>query len=114
MRRGCPEAAWPPHRPERAQPSDCCGGRAQSAAALRADLLGPRARQEELGTPALAFVRAVCEVMGLDAGVAAETAVLRRNLLRLVDTREFAPAAAFKVSRRRPGSGCCALASWPL
>jgi hypothetical protein len=52
--------------------------------------------------------------MGLDAGVAAETAVLRRNLLRLVDTREFAPAAAFKVSRRRPGSGCCALASWPL
>jgi len=56
----------------------------------------------------------VCEVLGLDAGVAAETAVLRRNLLRLVDTREFAPAAAFKVRRRRPRPGRCALARWSL
>ena len=53
--------------------------------------------QEELGTPALAFVRAVCEVLGLDSAVEAEVAVLRRNLLRLAHTREFAPAAAFKA-----------------
>lgn len=53
--------------------------------------------QEELGTPALAFARAVCEVLGLDAAVEAEVAVLRRNLLRLAHTREFAPAAAFKA-----------------
>lgn len=50
-----------------------------------------------MGTPALAFVRAVCEVLGLDSAVEAEVAVLRRNLLRLAHTREFAPAAAFKA-----------------
>ena len=53
--------------------------------------------QEALGTPALAFVRAVCEVLGLDSAVEGEVAVLRRNLLRLAHTREFAPAAAFKA-----------------
>ena len=43
-------------------------------------------------------MRAVCEVLGLDSAVEAEVAVLRRNLLRLAHTREFAPAAAFKAS----------------
>ena len=46
-------------------------------------------------------MRAVCAVLGLDAAVEAEVAVLRRNLLRLAHTREFAPAAAFKA-RARP------------
>ena len=53
--------------------------------------------QEELGTPALAFVRAVCDALRLDAAVEEEVAELRHNLLRLTHTREFAPAAAFKV-----------------
>ena len=56
--------------------------------------------QEELGLPALAFVRAVCEVLGLDDSIADETAVLRRNLLRLTQVREFADEAAFKVPAR--------------
>ena len=53
--------------------------------------------QEELGTPALAFVRAVCDALRLDVAVEEEVAELRHNLLRLTHTREFAPAAAFKV-----------------
>ena len=57
----------------------------------------PRVVQEELGTPALAFVRAVCDALRLDAAVEEEVAELRHNLLRLTHTREFAPAAAFKV-----------------
>ncbi|KAK9830879.1 hypothetical protein WJX81_001263 [Elliptochloris bilobata] len=59
-------------------------------------LAGSHLSEEELGTPALAFVRAVCEVLRLDASVEAEVGVLRRNLLRLTHTREFAHAAAFK------------------
>lgn len=57
--------------------------------------------QEELGTPALAFVRTVCEALSLDKEVEAEVAVLRRNLLRLTHTREFAEAAKFQVSPER-------------
>lgn len=53
--------------------------------------------QEELGTPALAFVRAVCDALRLDPCVQEETQVLRHNLLRLTHTREFAAAADFKV-----------------
>ena len=53
--------------------------------------------QEELGTPALAFVRAVCEVLALDGAVEEEVAALRSSLLRLTHTREFSPEAAFKV-----------------
>lgn len=53
--------------------------------------------QEELGSPALAFTRGVCEVLGLDGTVAEEVAILRRNLLRLIQTREFGEDAAFKV-----------------
>lgn len=54
--------------------------------------------QEELGTPALAFVRAVCDALRLDPCVTEEVQVLRHNLLRLTHTREFAPAAQFKVT----------------
>ena len=53
--------------------------------------------QEELGTAALAFTRAVCEVLRLDASLADEVAVLRRNLLRMTQNREFGEHAAFKV-----------------
>lgn len=48
-----------------------------------------------LGSPALAFVRAVCEVLGLDARAEAAVQALRRQLLRLLRVREFSAAAAF-------------------
>jgi len=53
--------------------------------------------QEELGTPALAFVRAVCDALALDSAVEDDVTVLRRNLLLLTHTLEFAPTAQFKV-----------------
>lgn len=62
--------------------------------------------QEELGSPALAFVRTVCEALGLDKDVEAEVAVLRRNLLRLTHTREFAESAKFQVGRLKAEGGC--------
>lgn len=55
--------------------------------------------QEELGTPALAFTRAVCEVLQLDSSLSDEVSVLRRNLLRLTQIREFGEHAAFKVDK---------------
>ena len=65
--------------------------------------------QEELGTPALAFVRAVCDALRLDAAVEEEVAELRHNLLRLTHTREFAQAAQFKVPLRACNALICAL-----
>ena len=59
-----------------------------------------RCIQEELGTPTLAFTRAVCEVLALDTALDEEVAIVRRNLLRLIHIREFSPAAAFKVHDR--------------
>lgn len=56
------------------------------------------AAQDELGAPALAFVRTVCAVLALDSGLQQEVAVLRRNLLKLVHVREFASASEFKAS----------------
>lgn len=52
--------------------------------------------QEELGTPALAFVRVVCELLSLDARVADAVSILRRQLLRLLHVREFSAAAEFR------------------
>ena len=54
--------------------------------------------QDAIGPPAQAFVRTVCAVLALDSAVADEVAVLRRNLLKLVHVREFAPSAQFQVS----------------
>ena len=59
-----------------------------------------RCTQEGLGSPALAFTRAICEILGLDTALEEEVAIVRRNLLRLVHVREFSPAAAFKVHDR--------------
>ena len=59
--------------------------------------------QEELGTPALAFVRAVCAVFALDQAVAEQVTLLRRQLLRLIHVREFAPEAEFRVRRESEG-----------
>lgn len=56
--------------------------------------------QEELGTPALAFVKTVCHLMALDSSVVDEVLVLRRQLLRLVHCKEFSAASEFKVGAR--------------
>lgn len=53
--------------------------------------------QDELGPPALAFVRTVCAVLALDSALEDQVAVLRRNLLKLVHVREFASASEFQV-----------------
>lgn len=55
--------------------------------------------QEELGTPALAFVKSVCHLLALDNAVTDEVLLLRRQLLRLVHCKEFSPSSEFKVSR---------------
>jgi hypothetical protein len=52
--------------------------------------------QEELGTPALAYVRTICHLLALDARVTDAVAVLRRQLLKLLHVREFGPLAEFK------------------
>lgn len=53
--------------------------------------------QDELGPPALAFVRTVCAVLALDSALEDQVAVLRRNLLKLVHVREYASASEFQV-----------------
>ena len=52
--------------------------------------------QEELGSPALAFVRTICHLLALDSRVSDAVAVLRRQLLKLLHVREFGPQAEFK------------------
>ena len=48
------------------------------------------------GTPALAFVKTLCAVLGLDASVRGPTALLRKNALKLLRTPEYAPEATFR------------------
>lgn len=57
---------------------------------------GSHLTEVELGPPALAFVRAVLEVLTLDKEMEAGVALLRRNLLRLLHVGEFCKEAAFK------------------
>ena len=66
--------------------------------------------QDELGPPALAFVRTVCAVLALDSALDQEVAILRRNLLKLVHVREFSSAAEFKVSVTT--SSICECLAW--
>jgi len=60
------------------------------------ELVGSHLTSEELGSPALALTRAVCEAMSLDLRLSGEVSALRRNMLRLARTREFSGAAAFR------------------
>ena len=60
------------------------------------ELVGSHLSSEELGSPALALTRAVCEAMSLDRRLSNEVSALRRNMLRLARTREFSGAAAFR------------------
>jgi len=59
------------------------------------ELVGSHLSSEELGSPALALTRAVCEAMSLDRRLSNEVSALRRNMLRLARTREFSGAAVF-------------------
>ena len=58
-------------------------------------LAGSHLSEQELGTPALALTRAICEALALDRAVADEVATLRRNMLREAAAREFSSSAAF-------------------
>jgi DNA polymerase epsilon subunit 1 len=49
----------------------------------------------ELGSPALALVRTLCHLLGLDGEVAGEVLLLRRRMLRLLGVGEFTPEAVF-------------------
>lgn len=69
--------------------------------------------QDELGPPALAFVRTVCAVLALDSALEDQVAVLRRNLLKLVHVREFASASEFQVGPcSRHCTACFTTACW--
>eukprot|EP00873_Tetraselmis_striata_P038899 jgi/Tetstr1/459163/TSEL_004609.t1 len=57
---------------------------------------GSHLTPEELGTPALAFVRSVCAIMALDTRVEDEVALMRKNLLRMVHCKEFSESASFR------------------
>ncbi|KAM3201238.1 DNA polymerase epsilon catalytic subunit A [Capsicum annuum] len=50
----------------------------------------------EKGDPALEFIKHVCAVLALDKNVQHEVLIMRRNLLKLVRVREFAPEAEFR------------------
>jgi DNA polymerase epsilon subunit 1 len=59
-------------------------------------LAGSHLTPEELGSPALAFVKTLCYLMGLDQELADEVRLLRRRLLRLLGVGEFTSDAVFK------------------
>ena len=56
---------------------------------------GSHLTPEQLGAPALAFVRSVCEVFSLDTRAEAQVGLLRAQLLRLLRVREFSKEAEF-------------------
>jgi hypothetical protein len=49
--------------------------------------------QDELGSPALAFVRLLVHLLSLDKSLETEVRLLGRGLLRLVGVDEFSPSA---------------------
>ena len=57
---------------------------------------GAHLRDAIRGTPALAFVKTLCAVLGLDASVSGPTALLRKNALKLLRVPEYAPEATFR------------------
>jgi hypothetical protein len=65
--------------------------------------------QDELGSPALAFVRLLVHLLSLDGALEDQVRLLRRSLLRLVGVDEFSPAANWAdpcISFRLPDVIC--------
>lgn len=56
----------------------------------------PFASNIHLGDPALEFIKHVCAVLALDQNVQHDILIMRRNLLKYVHVREFAPEAEFQ------------------
>ncbi|KAK2968076.1 hypothetical protein RJ640_000491, partial [Escallonia rubra] len=54
-----------------------------------------KAHPAHTGDPALEFVKHVCAVLALDQNVQHDILIMRKNLLRYVRVREFAPEAEF-------------------
>ena len=59
-------------------------------------LAGSHLSAAELGTPALAFVRAVSHMYFLDRDVKEAVTVLRRQLLKMIHVKEFGPDASWR------------------
>jgi hypothetical protein len=81
-------------------------------------LAGSYLSHDDLGSPALAFVRTACHLLGLDAAVTDDVALLRRRLLKLLGVGEFGSAAQFRepcMSFRLPDviCGCAAAGMTP-
>jgi len=60
-------------------------------------LAGSYLTKQELGTPALAFVKLVSHFYGLDKAHAEAVTTLRRQLLRLIHVKEFSTEATFRA-----------------
>ena len=60
-------------------------------------LAGSYLTKQELGTPALAFVKLVSHFYGLDKTHTEAVTTLRRQLLRLIHVKEFSTEASFKA-----------------
>ena len=60
------------------------------------ELAGSYLTAAQLGTPALAFVRAVTHMFSLDEEVKGEVTVLRRQLLKQIHVKEFGSDAAWR------------------
>jgi len=50
----------------------------------------------KMNNPSLEFIKALCKVLDLDSGIKPTVTKLRRNLLRLINVGEFAPAAEWQ------------------
>lgn len=57
---------------------------------------GSHLEPSELGTPALAFVKSVCQLYALDKTHKDSVMMLRRQLLRMVHVKEFGPESSWK------------------
>lgn len=60
----------------------------------------PDGNSVHTGDPALEFIKHVCAVLALDQNVQHDILVMRKNLLKYVRVREFAPEAEFRDACR--------------
>ncbi|KAI4373579.1 hypothetical protein MLD38_011693 [Melastoma candidum] len=70
--------------------------KSQTDTSMRSGLL--QDHYKEAGDPALDFIKQICAVLALDQNVQHDILVMRKNLLRYVRVKEFAPEAEFQDS----------------